>query len=981
MEVSNMTFLDEIREIEKKWQKRWQDDQIFVGNVDNSRPKWFFTVSYPYVQAPFHIGHSRTYGLGDIFARYKRQRGYNVLWPMGFHITGTPVLAVSWKIKNNDEKEWEKYRDYVSIYEDDAERIEELVASFAEPENVANYFSEKIINDFLLMGYSLDTTRQFTTGDKDYNKFIEWQYFKLDDKNLISKGDHPILWCVNDKNAVGEDDIQAGDELKVEVSEFVGIKFKLDKGIFLVAATLRPETIYGATNVWIHPEASYNEIKIDGDKWIVSKEATMKLMEQNHEIEIVRELEGKELLEKNVEVPLTKAKIPIYPATFVDTDHATGVVYSVPGHAPYDYAALIDLQNDEETITNYNLNSEKLKQITPISLIEVKEYGEFPAVEICERMGIKSQKETGKLEEATQTIYKDEYYSGKMKANTGEFEGLKVEEAKDKVADTLFETNLAAPIYEPSTKAFCRCGGQIVVAIIQNQYFLNYGDKEWKENAFKALDKMLIIPEKYRLSFENTFHWLNQRPCVRRRGLGTEFPFTKGEGWIIESLSDSVIYMSFYTIVRHIRSNEVQPDQLKPELFSYVFLNEGNIKEVSKNTGVSEEILKQMKEEFEYWYPNDLRHTGIHHISNHLSFAIFHHVAVFPEKYWLPAFSINEMLSYEGEAMSKSRGNVIPIAHIPDRYSVDLTRLHLASVATADTVVDWKESEVSFAQQRMKKFWDYALSIIDVEKIQDYDYSFPSKVFLSSVKTNFESAIDAIENYNVRDYILEGYYANIKAIDAFQKLAEHLSEVERKAVLRNVIELMVVLMAPAIPHICEELNERMGYSDFISLKLIPEIEITEEDKIYALQAKYMENLIEDIEQIVKLVKKQPKKIHIYINADWKNTLYSLANDIFKEEAVQINKIMPEAKANKELSNYMKEVANEAKLMLKDPTIFRIKMLNSEDQKKAIEGYLKFISNKYGGSEILIHLADDKEIYDPQNKASKARPMKPALLLE
>ncbi len=976
-----MTFLDEIREIEKKWQKKWQEDQIFVGNVDSSRPKWFLTVSYPYVQAPFHIGHSRTYGLGDIFARYKRQRGFNVLWPMGFHITGTPVLAVSWKIKNKDENEWEKYRDYVSIYEDDEQRIEELVASFAEPENVANYFSEKIINDFLLMGYSLDTTRQFTTGDKDYNKFIEWQYFKLDDKNLISKGNHPILWCVNDKNAVGEDDIQSGDELKVEVSEFVGIKFKLDNGTFLVAATLRPETIYGATNVWIHPEASYNEITINSEKWIVSKEATMKLIEQNHEIEIIRELEGKELLDKNVEVPLTKAKIPIYPAIFVDTDHATGVVYSVPGHAPYDYAALMDLQKDEETILSYNLDSEKLKQINPISLIEVKEYGEFPAVEICQKLGIESQKDTEKLEEATQTIYKDEYYSGKMKDNTGEFKGLKVEEAKDRVAFSLLEINLAAPIYEPSTKAFCRCGGQIVVAIIQNQYFLNYGDKEWKEGAFKALDKMRIIPEKYRLSFENTFHWLNQRPCVRRRGLGTEFPFTKGEGWIIESLSDSVIYMSFYTIIRHIRTNKIKPDQLKPELFSYVFLNEGNIKEVSKNTSVSEDILKQMKEEFEYWYPNDLRHTGIHHISNHLSFAIFHHVAVFPEKYWLPAFSINEMLSYEGEAMSKSRGNVIPIAHIPKRYSVDLTRLHLAAVATADTVVDWKESEVSFAQQRMKKFWDYALSIIDVEKANGYDCSFPSKVFLSSVKTNLELAIKAIENFNVRDYILEGYYTNIKAIDTFQKLAEHLPEVERKAVLRDVIELMVILMAPAIPHICEELNERMGYSDYVSLKLIPEIEITEEDKIYALQAKYMENLIEDIEQIVKLVKKQPKKIHIYINADWKNTLYSLANDIFKEEAVQINKIMPEAKANKELSNYMKEVANEAKLMLKDPTIFRIKMLNSEDQKKAIEGYLKFISKKYGGSEILIHLADDKEIYDPQNKASKARPMKPALLLE
>ncbi|MHA2309102.1 MAG: leucine--tRNA ligase, partial [Candidatus Heimdallarchaeaceae archaeon] len=532
-----VSFLDEIRKIEKKWQKKWQEDEIFVASVDNSKPKWFLTVSYPYAQSPLHVGHARTYGLGDIFARFKRQRGYNVLWPMGFHITGTPVLAVSWKIKNNDEKEWKKMRGFIANYEDTKDKIDEVVSSFAEPKNVANYFAEKIIQDFLGMGYSLDTTREFTTGDPEYNKFIEWQYFILNDKKLISQGDYPILWCVNDKNAVGEDDIQDGDELNVEVNEFVGIKFKLDNDMFLVAATLRPETIFGATNVWIHPDAIYKEISIDGEIWIVSKEATMKLLEQNHEIKINRELKGEELLDAYVEVPITGRRIPIYPAVFVDTDHATGAVYSVPGHAPYDYAAIVDLQKDDKTIINYNLNSENLKQIEPISLIEVKGYGEFPAVEIYQKLGVKSQEDTEKLEEATQTIYKDEYYSGIMKSNTGDYADLKVEEAKNKVADTLFEIDLATPIYEPSTKAFCRCGGQIIVAIIQNQYFLNYGNPEWKEKAFKALNQMLIIPNKYRLSFENTFNWLDKRPCVRRRGLGTEFPFTKGEGWIIESLS------------------------------------------------------------------------------------------------------------------------------------------------------------------------------------------------------------------------------------------------------------------------------------------------------------------------------------------------------------------------------------------------------------------------------------------------------------
>ncbi|MHA2358395.1 MAG: leucine--tRNA ligase, partial [Candidatus Heimdallarchaeaceae archaeon] len=552
-----VTFLDEIRDIERKWQKRWQKDEIFVGKIDHSKPKWFITVPYPYASGAFHLGHARTYNLGDIFARFKRQRGFNVFWPMAWHITGTPVLSVSWTIKNNDKKAWETYRDYVGIYEEDAKKIDEIVRSFEEPQNVANFFSSTILQDFLNLGFSIDDTRQFTTGDPDYNKFIEWQYGILNEKNYITKGSYPILWCVNDKNAVGEDDIQDGDLLKVEVNEFVGIKFKLDDGTSLVAATLRPETIFGATNVWIHTDAKYYEINIDGEKWIVSEEATMKLSEQEHNIEIIRELKGKELVNEEVTVPITNWKIPIYPAPFVDTDHATGVVYSVPAHAPYDYAALIDLQNDEETIDTYKLDRDRLSKIKPISLIEVKGYGEYPAVELCEKLGVQSQKDREKLEKATQTIYRDEFYSGIMKDNTEDFKGLKVEQAKDAVAKKLGEIELATTVYEASKKSFCRCGGQVIVAVLQDQYFLNYGDPEWKEQAVYALNNMEIIPEKYRQAFENTFDWLDKRPCVRKRGLGTEFPLTKGEGWIIESLSDSVIYMAYYTISRTIKQNNI----------------------------------------------------------------------------------------------------------------------------------------------------------------------------------------------------------------------------------------------------------------------------------------------------------------------------------------------------------------------------------------------------------------------------------------
>ena len=235
-------FLVELRDIEKKWQKKWKDEEIFIGKIDETKPKWFITVPYPYATGPLHIGHCRTYNLGDIYARYKRQTGYNVFFPMAFHITGTPVLAISDKLKKREKKDWDLYTKYVGIYETDESKIEPILESFSDPMKVAMYFSGKLIQDFQRMGFSIDDTHQFTTGDPEYNRFIEWQYKVLNDKGYITKGSYPILWCPRDNNAVGEDDIQSGDVQKVEVQEYVGIKYKLKENTYLIAATLRPET-------------------------------------------------------------------------------------------------------------------------------------------------------------------------------------------------------------------------------------------------------------------------------------------------------------------------------------------------------------------------------------------------------------------------------------------------------------------------------------------------------------------------------------------------------------------------------------------------------------------------------------------------------------------------------------------------------------------------------------------------------------------
>jgi Leucyl-tRNA synthetase len=128
-----MTTID-YKEIEEKWQRKWEESKIFDAEI-RGKNKFFFTVPYPYTSGPLHIGHGRTNTIGDIIARFKRLRGYNVLFPMAFHVTGTPILAIADSIARGEEVVVERYKDYVSIYEEEG-RVEELVNSFSSAENV-----------------------------------------------------------------------------------------------------------------------------------------------------------------------------------------------------------------------------------------------------------------------------------------------------------------------------------------------------------------------------------------------------------------------------------------------------------------------------------------------------------------------------------------------------------------------------------------------------------------------------------------------------------------------------------------------------------------------------------------------------------------------------------------------------------------------------------------------------------------------------
>lgn len=954
------SFKMTLRRIEKKWQRKWREHGVFDAMPQSDKKKYFITVPYPYASGPLHIGHGRTYTTGDVIARYKRMRGYNVLFPMAFHITGTPIEGISARIRAGDEESIKINRYYISLYEDNPETVDKILKSFENPRNVANYFSSVISSDFDALGFSITWKRRFTTGDPEYNSFITWQFKRLYELGHITTGTYPILYCLEEENAVGEDDILGGDEIKPEVIEYVGIKFKLDNNSYLVAATLRPETIFGVTNIWINPDGRYALARVNNERWIISKDSIIKIERQGYKVEVIEEFPGRKLIGKYADVPGSDRKVPVLPGPFVDTDEATGVVYSVPAHAPYDYAALIDIKRNP---SEYGVEKDIAEGLEPIPIIRIEGYSVYPAKDACEKYGVKSQMEKDKLEKATEQVYKDEYYSGVL--TVGPFKGWKVSDVKPKVVEWLERMNRAVKIYEVSAlkkPVVCRCGGKVTVAVLENQWFIDYSREDWKNKVREALRNMGIIPENYRRLFEDTIEWLDKRPCARRRGIGTPLPMDKK--WIIESLSDSTIYMAFYTVIHRIKGR-IPPEKLNPSFWDYVFLGKGEVEKIVEETGISVRELEEIRDEFEYWYPVDQRHTAIPHITNHLTFFIFHHVALFPREKWPRMITLNELVIREGSKMSKSKGNVIPLVEVPRKYSADWYRLYIISQADLNTVTDWRERNVMTVGRKLRRFWQ----IMQIQGNKDGTKNVLDRWIISRVNRMVSKVTECYERFKLREAVVEAFFNMLNDVEAYLKYGSANFDT-----FSYVKDRWIRVMAPVIPHIAEEIWERMGNKGFISLESWPEPETELVDENVEKAYETVLQVVEDANQIINVIKgEKPKKLYVYVASAWK---YDALKEIKVERPVALGKLMGQ------LKEYLRKYGKVAEAIAREIARREGKWPYStrEAEIEMLKTLRQMIIDRTGLEDVKI-MEEEKATYDPMGKASRALPGKPALYLE
>jgi len=952
-------------QIEHKWQSAWEKASIFEANPSLEK-KFFMTIPYPYISGSLHIGHARVVTEADVFVRFQRMKGFNVLYPMAFHISGTPVLGISLAIKNGDKDKIELYKGYVGKYVSDKKCVDLIVKSFEDPQKIVDFFIPKMVDEFKTLGLSVDWRRSYSSGDIEHQALVEWQFKKYKEKNYLVQGKYPILFSLTLNNAVGEDDIKDGDVDPVEIQEFTAIKFGFEDG-FLVAASLRPETMYGQTNMWVNPEITYVKADVDGEKWFISRECAEKLSKQDKKVKIIGEVNGKYFMGKKCLAPFINREIIILPSLHCDPKIGTGIVTSVPSDAPFDYIPLLELQNSSEFCKKYRVNFDEVKKIELIPIIESKGLGKFPAVEICKRMNITSLKDHAKLVEATQEVYKAGFHTGMMLSTCGPYSGMKVIDAKEKMRKSLLDSKKAVIFYETSRKALSRDGGEIVVAILDNQWFLDFNAKGWKELSSSALKEISIWPEKYRKQFEDVFAWLDKRPCARLRGLGTKMPFDKK--WVIESLSDSTIYMALYPIVHLIRKNKMKKEQLTAEFFDFVMGGVGNSKILAKSIGVPDNELSAMKSEWAYWYPFDHRHTFTAHLSNHLSFMIFAHTAVFEKKYWPKRISFHGMIISEGDKMSKSKGNVVTLLDINEKFGADAFRAYMCNSTSVESSFNWETDKVKGMNKHLEGLFEVVKEIqLNKNKSDNYK-SFKS--FVSKTEGLVNKASIAFESMNLRDYSmivlfdLPNLYKKVKS--------GIVNKVDLESINYFIGDKWVKMLSPLVPHLAEELWVIGGNKGFVSVAKWPIADESLIDKKSEMIEDIISNLRLDIFRVKELAKlDKVSKVRLFVAPEWKWKALEIVKKVCNERpdfGAAMKALMVDSEMKKhgaDIAPFLKTAMNRMGEWMELAKFDEVSVLN--EVKPALE-------KEFGVVEI-IKAEDSKEV-----KAKNAFPGKPALLIE
>ncbi|EPY25569.1 leucyl-tRNA synthetase [Strigomonas culicis] len=872
---------------QQRWEQDRSHELDAPAPGEQRPPKFFTTFPFPYMNGRLHLGHAFSLTKSEFAVRYQRMQGKRALWPFGFHVTGTPISACAQKLQKEmaefgtpphfppgylEEKAKDsaasKATEDVTKHKSKRGKVaaakpqwiimqslgipDEEIPKFADPQYWLDYFPPLAIEDLKSFGCHIDFRRSFMTTDANpfFDRMVAWQFRKLRAANKLSFGKRYCVYSPWDGQPCADHDRASGEGVLPQ--EYTIVKLVVqqplqqpalqpfgesigNRRVILPGATLRPETVVGQTNCWVSPNFSYKAYTVlnkagEEEVYLMTPRAARNMAYQDFVVNgqtgvdplPLFEVEGANLVGLPLAAPLATYKtIYTLPMSTITEAKGTGVVMSVPSDSPDDYINFVQLINKPDYRAKLGLKDEWVLPFPMIPIINIPELGTEGAKFMCEKLKINGPNATVPLEEAKKVCYQMGFYQGTM--IVGPYAGKKVSEAKVLTQKDLEDNDQCIRYNEPTRQVMSRSGDECVVALC-DQWYLEYGKEEWKNAVLEHVEEnMNMFFPGVKNAFVEVLNWLANWPCSRTFGLGTYIPADASHTTLIDSLSDSTIYMAYYIIARFVqtgadgtfslRGREDNPYGLKSamftdEVFDYVLLGKGSAADVATRAGgMPLESLEMLRNEFLYWYPVDLRCSAKDLIQNHLTMFLYNHAAIWPDDHskWPQAIFCNGHIQVDNEKMAKSKGNFISLREAIETYGADATRIACADAG--DSLDD-----ANFVRETAAGFILKLTTLLEQCKELVVEGS-------ANLRDGEFNEFDAIFNNTINDIIIrsEAFYNNMQfrmvLNTAFHEFTNEFSQYKlncddlrvNAALTRRYFEVLAKLLMPIAPHFADQL--------------------------------------------------------------------------------------------------------------------------------------------------------------------------------
>lgn len=762
---------------------------------DPNKLKFFATFPYPYSNGLLHLGHGFTVMKVDSHVKFKKITGHNILFPFAFHTTGMPIKAAADKLKdeiaigineNTPRNEQQVYQFHILM---DMNIPCDEIPKFVNYHEWFAYFPQKGVENMKEMGLSVDWRRSFITTSENpyYSKFVEWYMNKLKDQGYIKYGKQYTVWSVKDGQVCSDHARKVGE------------------GVRPTKHTMAKVRIANSLNCHFGARTYLVAIVLDDDVHRTRGRAVDLLRSRDFVVDISDSTSLK--VDSSREI-----------GNYVISDQGNYGVFELTGD---DFSDYIICDNKTAQKLAYQGQAVEFGIVNKIAEIKPHQLAE------CQAMNVSN------------TNWSSIRISGKCSAirwiSTAEGErdsSDSSDSSTERVSSVSSDSSTEwLDFYDLDTPVITRSGDHCLVAYV-DQWVVDYANKQWKELVRKHIENNMIGNSRTKQDLMDTVEWLHEKSIGRdiTKSIGTPLPWDKTQ--VIDSLCDSTVYMMYYTIAHYLHKDMYGREGILPidgwttDVMDYIFsCSSGGTKEPlpfyfsskkSENRKLfvrdtkDMNVIRQMHNEFIYWYPLDLRVSGKDLIRNHLTFCLFQHVALVGSSMSPKEFRVNGHIMIDNKKMSKSEGNFITLESAFSKYGVDATRFTLAYAGddcNNDANFETTTAISMCNKLEFKKQWIREFVQDTTTPTTTTTTSCMCTFFIHRMKMCFANAKKAYECGKLKDVCHWGFFE----LEKYRKHYELFCDAVDYNIFRTYIIQQAIVLYPIIPFFSKYVFEETCY--------------------------------------------------------------------------------------------------------------------------------------------------------------------------